>query len=100
MNKKKLIFQLKNKVSQLSYGTSCTSTSQCRTSLNLTCSTYANQCQCPNSYTINTCDCLATQYYDNTLGCCKLIKIIIKIRCETFGKYTIEGDFPLKSFHF
>ena len=66
------------KVSQKTYGTTCSTTSECLTSYNLTCSTYANQCQCPNSYPINTCDCLATQYYTGGIGCSNNYRIFFK----------------------
>ena len=57
-------------VSQLAYGSSCTATEQCMSSLNLICSTTGNLCECPTSLSANRCDCTSTQYYSGSVSGC------------------------------
>ena len=58
------------KVAQVDYGEQCVTTVQCKTSLKLVCSTSNDQSYGPTSLSVNRCDCLVSQYYqDSTTGC-------------------------------
>ena len=70
-------------VPQVGYGAVCSSTVQCSTALKLVCSTSNDQCYCPTSLAMNHCDCLVSQYYqDSTTGCgsFKLYVILLFLR--------------------
>jgi hypothetical protein len=56
-------------VLQKGYGAVCSATVQCSTALKLVCSTVNDQSYGPTSLAINHCDCLVSQYYDNSVGC-------------------------------
>ena len=57
-------------VVQKNYAVSCTSTSQCKTSLNLVCSTNTSQCICPTNLGLGYCDCFPNQYYSGSVSGC------------------------------
>ena len=65
-------FYINLKVEQKNYAIACTATVECKSALNLYCSTTGNQCECPTNLPAGRCDCTSTQYYkDTTFGCGK-----------------------------
>jgi len=59
------------KEEQLPYISSCTSDGMCQTGLGLYCSTTGNLCNCPTTLGSGKCDCTASQYYQEPVGCGK-----------------------------
>jgi len=54
------------------YASNCNTSYECKSELNLYCSTIGNLCNCPTSLGAGTCDCKDTQYYETKIGCGKL----------------------------
>lgn len=54
----------------------CTNTTHCDTTQGLVCySSGMTACNCPASSTLNTCDCLPTQFYDYNLTSCQKLHL-------------------------
>jgi len=66
------------KVAQKVYSTSCSSTSECKSSHSLYCSVTGNLCQCPQNLGVGTCDCIPTQYFGAS-GCGKLFNYLFDL---------------------
>lgn len=61
------------------YNSNCSTSYECKSELNLYCSTIGNLCNCPTPLGAGTCDCRNTQYYEKPNGCGKLrvIRLIL-----------------------
>ncbi len=57
---------------KISYGSFCSSSSQCDETAGLTCPTSTGTCNCPLNSTKIFCDCTFGEYYDNTTNMCSM----------------------------
>lgn len=70
-----------------SYTQQCNQTSECRTDLGLICAEFENQCNCPNTTIIQTCDCPSDSYWTGSM---------CTIRLGYLGRISIVNSFLIK----